>query len=303
VSKTKNPVRIPDQILGNPLSQAGRYMPSYRLQCHSAFSLTKTVKSHGWVQLEPWRWDGIYLSREDTIGPWQGSISVHQISETVLQIDTDFWVGSEVTALVKRWLSLDWDAGPFQALASEVDPAISEFLSAGGGRLLRGSCFYEDLVKTICTINTTWGQTKSMVSALVNLGEGRFPSPRLLLDIGFENVGQACKLGFRAQTLANATSRLMQEDKLTDDGSADEKQISYADLVAIKGIGPYSAAHCMVLLHDFSQLPIDSEVTAYLLESGIQPSSAEEHFSHWKDFPFLGYKLGRIVAKKNWIGD
>ncbi|MEQ5817679.1 hypothetical protein J3362_19350 [Marinobacter sp. NFXS11] len=142
-----------------------------------------------------------------------------------------------------------------------------------------------------------------MVAELVNLAEGCFPSPLVLQGVGFERVGRACKLGFRAQTIANATNDLIENEMLSVNGDADEKLISYADLIAIKGIGPYSAAHCMVLLHDFSQLPIDSEVTAYLLELGVEPSSAERYFSHWEDYPFLGYKLGRIVARKNWIGD
>lgn len=278
-------------------------MHSYRLSLRSNFSLVKTVESHGWVQLEPWRWDGACLSRKDSIGPWHGAISVRQISDKVLQIDTSCAAESDVLELVSRWLSLDWDPTRFDALAREVDPTISDFLSAGGGRFLRGSCFYEDIVKTICTINTTWSQTKNMVTELVKLDEGRFPSPRLLGEIGFEKVGQACKLGFRAQTIANATRDLIEGDMLATDGNVTEKQVSYADLIAIKGIGPYSAAHCMVLLHDFSQLPIDSEVTAYLLEIGIEPSSAERYFSHWEDYQFLGYKLGRIVARKNWIGD
>ncbi len=278
-------------------------MPSYELNCSFTFSLQKTVESHGWVQLEPWRWDGKTLSRKDTIGSWQGTICVSQVSETELRIVTDSNPPPGVTALVERWLSLDWDAARFHALATEVNPEIAAFLNAGGGRLLRGSCFYEDLVKTICTINTTWAQTKNMVAQLVNVGGGCFPSPRALLDVGFENIGQSCKLGFRTQTLENATRILMETGRLFPDGTADESRISYQDLLTVNGIGPYSAAHCMVLLHDFSHLPIDSEVTAYLKKTGVEPSNAKEHFSRWGKYPFLGYKLGRIVAGKNWIGD
>jgi hypothetical protein len=40
--------------------------------------------------------------------------------------------------------------------------------------------------------------------------------------------------------------------------------MDHAHLIGLKGIGPYAAAHCRLLLHDFSRIPIDSSVVAYL---------------------------------------
>lgn len=278
-------------------------MPVYQLHCPSIFSLKETVESHGWFELEPWRWDGEFLSRKDTVGTWHGTITVQQVSGYELRVYTDSEAPIEILGLVNRWLSIDWDTTAFQSLVTQINPSIAAFLNAGGGRLLRGSCFYEDLVKTICTINTKWFQTRKMLERLVEIGGGYFPSPKLLLDFGFQQIGDRCKLGFRAHTLENAIQSLMVTGKLFPDGTADESRISYSDLIEIKGIGPYAAAHCMVLLHDFNHIPIDSEVTAYLLRIGVDPSEAKQYFSHWGEYPFLGYKLGRIVEGKNWAGD
>jgi N-glycosylase/DNA lyase len=87
------------------------------------------------------------------------------------------------------------------------------------------------------------------------------------------------------------------------DGSARDGLVNYDYLISLKGIGPYSAAHVMMLLRDFSILPIDSEVSAYLRKLGLDPKDAQDVFKHWHQYRFLGYKLKRTVDKNNWIGD
>ena len=57
--------------------------------------------------------------------------------------------------------------------------------------MLRGSSFYEDFVKTVLTINTSWSSTCRMVSALVaEPGDGAFPDPASVLDYGEERLRQ-----------------------------------------------------------------------------------------------------------------
>jgi N-glycosylase/DNA lyase len=58
-----------------------------------------------------------------------------------------------------------------------------------------------------------------------------------------------------------------------------------------------------MLLRDFSIVPVDSEVSASLRSQGIDPKHVHEAFSKWGDYRFLAYKLGRIVNKKNWLGN
>jgi hypothetical protein len=54
--------------------------------------------------------------------------------------------------------------------------------------MLRCSCFYEDFIKTVLTINANWSATCRMVAALVP-GQGAFPNPQAVLDYGEEHDG------------------------------------------------------------------------------------------------------------------
>jgi 3-methyladenine DNA glycosylase/8-oxoguanine DNA glycosylase len=159
------------------------------------------------------------------------------------------------------------------------------------------------LIKTVCTINTTWKQTKTMVSSIVYLGDGLFPQPIELQDIGPIRLAKECKLGFRAKTVDTVTTQLLTDNAIEVDGSARAGFVTYEYLNSLKGIGPYSASHAMMLMRDFSTLPVDSEVSAYLRDSGLDPNDAQNTFKHWGEYRFLGYKLKRIIANKNWIGD
>src|SRR2546421_10627450 len=79
-------------------------------------------------------------------------------------------VGSAIMAQVRHVLSLDLDLTPFYAVAIE-DPDLAWVLT-GAGRMVRSPTVFEDVVKTICTTNTSWGGTTRMVNALVqHLGE------------------------------------------------------------------------------------------------------------------------------------
>lgn len=266
------------------------------------FNLRMTVESHGWCQLAPWHWDGKRLERKARVNSTEEWIRVQQPSADQLVIETSAPDTARVTELVSRWLHLDWDPSEFLALCETNDPAIGHFVRSGGGRFLRGDTVFEDLIKTVCTINTTWQQTKTMVAALVSLGDGLFPQPNELLAIGPERLANECKLGFRARTVDTVTAQLLQDAVINRDGSAREDRVNYDYLTSLKGIGPYSAAHTMMLMRDFSTLPVDSEVSAYLREQGLDPKDAQDALQHWGQYRFLGYKLKRMVDRENWIG-
>src|SRR5262249_61987334 len=67
-------------------------------------------------------------------------------------------------------LRLDQDLSGFYAVAAE-DRDLA-WAALGAGRMLRSPTVWEDLVKTLCTTNCSWGLTTKMVRALVReLGE------------------------------------------------------------------------------------------------------------------------------------
>lgn len=198
---------------------------------------------------------------------------------------------------MRRWLSIDWDPSEAIEVATKIDQRIGEYIRTGGGRLLRGSTFYEDLIKTICTTNASWAYTKRMVSSLVlKIGNGTFPSPRMILDCGYPLLKEYAKMGYRNQFVFRATEQCIQENITDLEGEQIYPDIDEKVIQQIRGIGPYACAHMKVLLLDHSSIPIDSDVVSYCQKQfGLQKNVIQEHYDAWGKYKFLGYKFSRIV--------
>ena len=259
--------------------------------------LALTIASHGWGHLAPWRWDAETgrLSRTERVGSRIGTLAVEQSDPSAVAVRWSGFSAADETELlnrVRRWLSVEWE--PSAAMAAL--PEAATLIERGGGRMLRGSSFYEDFVKTVLTINTSWSATCRMVAALVaEPGDGAFPGPEALLDYGEERLRERAKLGFRARTIALATRGMLDDGAITASGEGQIERLEHDYLMSLKGIGPYAAAHCRVLLHDFSRIPIDSVVTAYLRERyDCDPTAFAADRSSWGDYLALGYRLARL---------
>ena len=259
-----------------------------------------TVASHGWVHLAPWRWepDAGRLARIERVETRLGTIEITQRGPGAVIVRWAGFSTADETAIlgrVRRWLSADWE--PSAATAALPDAAA--LIERGGGRMLRGSSFYEDFVKTVLTINTNWSATCRMVAALVaEPGGGAFPDPEALLDYGEERLREEAKLGFRARTVVLATRQMLDDGAISLSGEGIAERLEHDYLVSLKGIGPYAAAHCRVLLHDFSRIPVDSAVTAYLRERhDCDPAAFIEGRSSWGNYVALGYRLDRLREK------
>ncbi len=262
--------------------------------------LRLTVMSHGWAHLAPWSWDAETgrLACRELIGGRQGTVSIGQQQPRKIEIRWDGFGADEASAIadrVRRWLSADWD--PAAAIAALGDAGA--LIERGGGRILRCSSFYEDFVKTILTINTAWSSTCRMAAALVaEPGGGVFPGPGALLDYGEGRLRERAKLGFRAATVIHATRRLLGDEAIDLSGEGDPARLDHDYLLGIKGIGPYAASHCRMLLHDFTRLPVDSALTSYLRrEHGCEPAAFAESRAGWQPYLGLGYRMMRLGEK------
>jgi 3-methyladenine DNA glycosylase/8-oxoguanine DNA glycosylase len=262
--------------------------------------LTLTVASHGWAQLAPWRWDPEerVLARRERIGDRIGRIEVAQPNhEAVIIRRHGFTAADDATieGRVRRWLSADWN--PREAIAALGDHAA--LIERGGGRLLRGSTFYEDFVKTVLTINTSWSSTCRMAATLVaEPGNGVFPGPETVLDYGERRLRERARLGFRAATLVSATGQMLDDGAIDAAGEERGERLDHDYLLGLKGIGPYAAAHCRLLLHDFARIPVDSGVIAYLRERhGCDPAGFAASRAAWGSYLALGYRLARLREK------
>jgi 3-methyladenine DNA glycosylase/8-oxoguanine DNA glycosylase len=262
--------------------------------------LELTVASHGWAHLAPWSWDpkAGRLGRRERIGNAHGMIEIAQRDPDSMVLRWDGFAPAnlpEIQERARRWLSADWQPASAMAALCQNGALIAQ----GGGRLLRCSSFYEDFVKTVLTINTSWSSTCRMAAALVTEpGDGAFPGPEAVLDYGEERLREIAKLGFRAATVASATGRLLADGTIDAAGEGPPERLGYDYLISLKGIGPYAAAHCRMLLHDFSRLPVDSGVIAYLRERhGCDPAEFAASRPSWGPYLALGYRLARLRDK------
>jgi N-glycosylase/DNA lyase len=263
-----------------------------------------TVASHGWVHLEPWRWEGESgtLLHAERIGGRLGTLGARQSSPTALAVHWEGFTDEdapEIRRRVGRWVSAEWD--PMPAIAA-LGPSFADearLIDCGGGRLLRGSTFYEDFVKTVLTVNTSWSGTCRMSAALVaEPGGGAFPTPDAVLDYGDERLRKRAKLGFRAPTIIAATRRMLDEGAIDRDGHGSSDRLDHDYLQSFKGIGPYAAAHCRMLLHDFSRIPVDSVVVAHLRERhDTNPADFIAARAECGAYLGLGYRLLRLREK------
>ena len=266
--------------------------------------LGMTVASHGWVRLEPWRWQsetGALLHTE-RIGGRIGTVGVRQRDSQILAVSWDGFPDDAVPEIlhrVGRWVSAEWDPGAAIAALGAGFADEAALIAAGGGRLLRGSTFYEDFIKTILTVNTSWSGTCRMSAALVaEPGGGAFPTPDAVLDYGEARLRERAKLGFRAPTVIAATQGMLDDGAIDSDGHGRDDLLDHDYLTRFKGIGPYAAAHCRMLLHDFSRIPIDSVVVAHLRERhDTTPADFIAARAECGAYLGLGYRLLRLREK------
>ena len=263
-------------------------------------SLRSTVNSHGWVALQPWTWNNETgtLSRTERLS--SGSlekVSVRQIDNNSYVVASSGGDKHKFETFVRRWLSLDWDPSEALQTASRLDIYVENLIANGSGRFLRGSTFYEDYLKTICTVQINWKGTIRMAQRLIiEIGGGSVPTPLDVLRAGEENLRLKASLGFRAKGIILSTQMMLENGLIDEEGNGDEQRLSYENLLKLFGVGAYAARHLRVLLHDYSQIPVDSEVSKFFLQKhGVKKKDIDAFGEGWGAYRFLGYKLQRSL--------
>jgi 3-methyladenine DNA glycosylase/8-oxoguanine DNA glycosylase len=223
-------------------------------------------------------------------------------------------------AAVAHVLRLDEDLSPFYELAA-AEPELA-WAAGGAGRLIRSPTVFEDVVKTICTTNCTWSATERMVGALVeHLGEqaagapadgpyGRaFPTPEAMAEAGEDFYREVVRAGYRgpylrslAQSVAEGRVDLEQLGRASREELPDDELA--ARLLALPGIGPYAAAHVMMMLGRYSPLILDSWTRPkYARLNGGRPvadRTIEGRFRRYGPYAGLAFWLH---LTRDWVDD
>ena len=183
-------------------------------------------------------------------------------------------VKEKVAKQVRHVLRLDTDMSEFYERIAD-DPDLS-WAAAGAGRIVRSPTVFEDVVKTVCTTNCSWGATTKMVNALVqHLGEpapgapkdsplGRaFPTPEAMAGATPAFYKEVVRAGYRGPYFRSLAESVVSKDiDLEAYAAADTSELSDEELAkelqALPGVGPYAAAHIMMMLGRHSLLILDS---------------------------------------------
>jgi 3-methyladenine DNA glycosylase/8-oxoguanine DNA glycosylase len=270
----------------------------------------RTLASHGVAELVPNRLDEEAWTLETTLAA-NGRAHTLRVSEGrpgYARVDLLDGGPPGLLDVVRHMLRLDEDLSRFYAMVSDDDQLA--WVTRGAGRMLRSPTVFEDVVKTVCTTNCAWSGTVRMVTALVeHLGaEGRaFPSPADMAEAGDDFYKDVARAGYRGPYLraiaaAVADGSLDLEEL---DGRSDLPDDEVAErLLALPGVGPYAAAHIMMLLGRYGRLILDSWTRPKYsqLTSGrkISDKTIQRRFRRYRDFSGLAFWM---FLTRDWVED
>ena len=296
-------------------------MPTPPLTIRLRHSPAFAAQSHGWCRLAPFSLDGDRLdwavrlpkggARRVTIR-WSDTSDAVRVAVPGRKIgdaDRDF-LRSRV-----RWMfRADEDFGEFWELC-RGHAVLRHCRSERTGALLRCATVFEDVVKTVCTVNCSWSNTKLMVTNLCRMfgepcvGDGEaftFPTPEQLAAVSMDDL-KAAKLGFRARYILELVRRVVDGDIDLDAWCRETDSVALrSSLLGVKGVGSYVANHLLMLLGHYDQIPCDSVVREYL---GLSPKASQQEveqaaakrYGHWGRFAFLAHKFERVFTKRNYV--
>lgn len=237
------------------------------------FSFKHTVQSHGWYDLRPFE---LEKDKERLSYVFRDRISGRSVTGTIrysgqkLLVElTDEIDGAGVKRDIRHMLRLDENFQEFYEVAS--NGGIGWAAAHNAGRLLRSATVFEDLVKSLCTTNCSWGLTRNMTTNLVELlgeasGDGRraFPTPASMASVGPEFYRDEIRAGYRSAYFAElaqsvASGDLDPEAWLTSELPTSELK---KEIKQIKGIGDYAAENLLKLIGRYDGLALDSWLRA-----------------------------------------
>jgi N-glycosylase/DNA lyase len=288
--------------------------------------LRRTIESHGLVDLPPMRIVPGSRTLEITVPlpnarPRTARVAEGRAGHAVITAAgpaPGARVAADLLATLAYVLRLDEDLSPFYALA-EQDPDLA-WATVGAGRLVRSPTVFEEVVKTICTTNCAWSATQRMVGALVeHLGEpatgvapdgpyGRaFPTPEAMAaadESFYRDVARAGYRGAYLRSLADSVAGGDLDLEVLGRASADDLPDDEVEarLLALPGVGPYAAAHVMMLLGRYSPLVLDSWTRPkYASLNGgrrVKDSAIERRFRRYRPYSGLAFWL---FLTRDWV--
>jgi N-glycosylase/DNA lyase len=281
--------------------------------------LRRTVDGHGLTTLPPMAPDPDQLGFGIVLRMPRGrplAVRVRQAGTARVKVTAAATSAARQQAAldeVRHVLRLDEDLSGFyrQVLA---DDDLS-WASTGAGRMMRSQTVFEDVVKTICTTNCAWSGTVRMVNGLVDgLGEAAvggghaFPTPQAMAAASDAFYTEKVRAGYRGPYL-RALADDVASGKLDLEALAAAPRDELPDaeleerLLALAGVGPYAAAHIMMLMGRHSRLILDSWTRpTYAKLRGRKQTDQQilRRFKRYGDHAGLAFWL---TLTRSWVAD
>jgi 3-methyladenine DNA glycosylase/8-oxoguanine DNA glycosylase len=287
--------------------------------------LWRTIDSHGLTALPPMRPDPVTRSLEATL-PLDGRrprvvrLSAGEPGSAHIEVVGRAPGAGEtkaITEAVRHMLRLDEDLSPFYERVRD-DPELA-WAATGAGRMIRSPTAFEEVVKTICTTNCAWSATERMIGALVeHLGEtaagappagpyGRsFPTPTAMARVDEAFYRDVVRAGYRGRYLAELAGQAaggvldLEAFRAPPEELPDEEL--ERRLLALPGVGPYAAAHVMLMLGRYSRLILDSWTRpTYARLSGGRPVRDATILRRFRRYgPYAGLAFW-LVLTRDWV--
>lgn len=281
------------------------------------FSFRATVYSHGWCQLAPfeldqenWRLSYVFRDRAGRIVP---AVISGETGRVRVDLANAKFSPESVIESTRHLLRLDDELTEFYDAIVGHD-RLKWVGARRAGRLLRSATVWEDLVKTICTTNCSWGLTKIMVSNLVEkLGESAangkraFPTPEAMTSVAEDFYRSEIKAGYRSPyfvELAEAVAfgKVDPEAWLISELPTSELK---KEMKKVKGVGDYAAENLLKLVGRYDGLALDSWLRSqfYKNHNNEKICSDKKIERHYKKF---GEWRGLVIwcdMTEKWISE
>lgn len=198
-----------------------------------------------------------------------------------------------------RMFSLNEDLSRFHVMCNK-HKHLKLVAKIGAGNLLKSPTVFEDVVKTICTTNCSWANTKLMCQRLCSLADGYFPSAEQIIRVGLQELKEYVRAGYRAEYIYEFAERITSSEINPEAWPTMVRDIRRNEIASIRGVGAYALNHILFLIGDYSQIPIDSEVTKWMSDNVFTKIKASEnninkYYSNYGEWKFLAYKFSRIL--------
>jgi 3-methyladenine DNA glycosylase/8-oxoguanine DNA glycosylase len=280
------------------------------LKAKPPFSFESTVRSHGWVQLAPFKYDKERGELEYILRLKSGKLLHLSMRGMDEGISAEAQAGlrkeekEELETLLRWMFAMELDLSPFYECARN-EPKLAQVEEKAYGRILRSATLFEDIVKTILTTNTVWRSTVRMNRLLVEQygepipGDSQrraFPTPERLVEIGPETLRSSTGMGYRAPYVWELALKVASGDLDLESlkNSVLPTPELRKELMKIKGVGSYAAGNLLMLLGRYDFIPVDSwalKLVSHEWHSGkpVKPRDVEAAFAGWGEFKGLAY--------------